>query len=434
MSALAAAETPLGRLLEALLLAGGFNTTVVVLGTSLLGVAGGIVGTFTLLRRRALLADAAAHATLPGVAGAFLVAAALGASGRSLPLLLAGAAAGGAVAILLVAGLSRLGRFAEETAIGIALSTLFGAGVVLLSVVQRIEAGAASEHAGLSRFIFGQAATLLPGDAAVIAAVAAAAIGLSLLCFKELRLLCFDESFANVAGLPVRWLDRLLLLLVVVVVVAGLSAVGMILVIAMLVIPPAAARFWSDRWSRLLPLAGAFGALCGGVGSAASAAWPNLPAGPVIVLGSGGVFVASALLAPRRGVLAAGWRRLRLRVRIGEDHLLRLLAARPEEGVDSARLRRARGWSRGGLRLLLWWGRSRGLLEIAGERAIATPRGLERGRAVLRNHRLWEAYLVRFAAVAPSHVDWSAERIEHVLSPELVAQLEQALAAEGGER
>lgn len=428
MNPIAAVETPLGRLFEALLLEGGFNTSVVVIGTSLFGVAGGIVGTFTLLRRRALLADAVAHATLPGVAGAFLVAAALGASGRSLPLLLAGAAVGGAAAILLVALLSRLGRFAEETAIGIALSTLFGVGIVLLSVVQRLPGG---ESAGLSRFIFGQAATMLPSDVAAIAATALLAIALALLCFKELRLLCFDEAFATVSGLPVRWLDRVLLGLVVLVVVAGLSAVGMLLVIALLVIPPAAARFWSDRWSRLLPVAGGIGALCGWVGSAASAAWPNLPAGPVIVLASGGVFLASALLAPQRGVLAAGWRRLRLRVRIGEDHLLRLLAVRPEEGVESSRLQRARGWSSAGLRLLLWWGRLRGLLRIDRTRAIATARGLDRGRAVLRNHRLWEAYLVRFAAVAPSHVDWSAERIEHVLSPELVADLERALVEEG---
>ncbi len=406
--------------------AAGFNTLVVLAGTVLLGVAGGLVGALALLRRRALLADAIAHATLPGLAGAFLVAAALGWQGRSLPLLLAGAAAGGAASLLVVRGLVRVGRFAEETAIGIALSTLFGLGVVLLSVVQRVPGG---ESAGLSQFIFGSAATMLPADVGILATVAAAAIALPLLLLKELRLLCFDEAFGAVVGLPVAWLDRLLLLLMLLVVVAGLPAVGMLLVIAMLVIPPAAARFWSDRLGTLLPLSAAFGGACGAAGSLLSASLPRLPAGAVIVVAAGGVFLASFLLAPRRGLLAASLRRGRLRLRVVEDHLLRALAEQPDAAGTFATLASERGWRPAMATAIARWASLRGLVRIEGGRAVATAAGLRRGREVARNHRLWEAYLVRFAAIAPSHVDWSAERIEHVLSPQLVAELERALDA-----
>src|SRR5690606_31007442 len=151
----------------------GYNTTVVVFAAAMLGIAAGVIGSFAMLRRQALVSDAMAHATLPGVVGAFLIATSLGASGRSLPLLLLGAAATAAVGAVCIKAILRATRLGEDVAIGAVLSVFFGVGVVLLSVAQGGERGSA---AGLNHFIYGQTAALQQHDAILIAALAALAL------------------------------------------------------------------------------------------------------------------------------------------------------------------------------------------------------------------------------------------------------------------
>ena len=408
----------------------GANTTTVLLGVTVLGVAAGVVGVFALLRKRALMADALSHATLPGVALAFLAAVALGFSGRSLPILLLGGAITGVLGVLCVQLLLRATRLREDAGIGIVLSVFFGVGVVLLSVVQNSASGNA---AGLNHFIYGQTAAMRPSDAALMGAIALASILLAALFLKEFALVCFNDAFAKVDGWPVSLIDLLMMALVVVVVVAGLQAVGLILVIAMLILPPVAARFWTDRLWLLVLLAGVLGGLSGYLGASISALLPRKPAGAVIVLTSGVIFALSMFLAPNRGVLATSLRRAVLRVRIAREHLLE--AAHEHDGVLSradlltfARLRRWPAWFRP---IVLTSSRACGLVTISRGVITLTQRGVASGARVARNHRLWEEYLVRYADVAPSHVDWSVDQVEHVLSEDLIRELERALRARG---
>jgi len=143
--------------LSSLLLFEHYNTRVVVLGAMLLGLASGLVGCFTLLRRRALVGDALSHATLPGVGLAFLLAPLAGYDGGNRLVLLAGAAVSGTAGALAILFIRSLPRLKEDAALGIVLSVFFGAGVALLTVVQQSSAGRA---AGLDRYIFGQAASM----------------------------------------------------------------------------------------------------------------------------------------------------------------------------------------------------------------------------------------------------------------------------------
>jgi manganese/zinc/iron transport system permease protein len=423
----------------------GHTAGVVALGCALLGAAAGVVGALALLRRRTLMGDALAHATLPGVAGAFLVASALaagimpGLDPKSLPVLLLGAAAGGVLGVLSVQGLTRwsAGRVHQDAAIGVVLSVFFGLGTVLLTVVQKLPTG---NRAGLKTFIYGQPAAMSVQDAWLLGGVAVLAVAVALALYKELRLLCFDEGFARVQGWPAGALDLVLMGLVVLVTVVGLQAVGLILVVALLIAPAAGARFWTDRLDATLGLGAAFGAVSGYAGACVSAAAPNLPAGAVIVLAATGLFALSAVAAPRHGVAARVVREMRLRRRIGLDHALRgayeLAEGEGGEGgaigsVDEAGLAwalRGQGGG-GGVGGLV----RRGYLRReGGGRAAFTEAGLAAARAAVRNHRLWERYLITHADVAPTHVDRSADMIEHALSPELVRELERALEAEGG--
>lgn len=419
------------RLLRTLLFRGGFNTSLVVAGTTLLGLAAGVVGVFALLRKRSLVTDAIGHATLPGIAIAFLVGGLIGeGAGRSLPWLLAGATIAGVVGVLGIHAILRATRLHEDAAIAIVLSVFFGAGVVLLSVIQ---AHAAAGSAGLMRFIYGQAASMGPSDVALMASVAGIAIAAALLLRKELAIVSFNDAFAKVDGWPVGLVDLALMALVVAVTIAGIQAVGLILVVAMLVIPAVAARFWTERLGPLVMLGGVFGAASGYLGAVLSSLAPRQPAGAIIVLTAGAIFGASLLAAPRRGVVAAVARRVRMRIRIAGEHLLEEAAERgtatlPSRAMDD--LARLRGWSPWLRRIVVISLRRAGFVGRSGRDGLEiTPAGRARGVRIARNHALWTQYLTSRADVAASHVDWSADVVEHVLSEELVAELERELAA-----
>lgn len=274
-----------------------YNTLVVLAGASLLGMAGGLVGSFAVLRRRSLLGDALAHAALPGLCLAFLFV-----GRRSLPAMQVGALATGLLGIMIVALLRRATRIKEDAAIGIVLSVSFGAGVVLLRYIQNQTT--AGSKAGLDAYLFGKTAGMIAADVAFIAAVAAlcaAAVGI---LFKEFKLVAFDAAFAHVQGWPTFWLDLLLLGLIAVSVVISLPAVGVVLTAALLILPGAAARFWTSRLDRLLLVAMLFGLVTGAVGTLISAQVAGLPAGPLIVLVGATLFIISALMGPRRGAIA----------------------------------------------------------------------------------------------------------------------------------
>ena len=423
------------------LLLSDFNTRVVVVGVALLGMAAGIVGTFTLLRKRALVSDAVSHATLPGIAAAWLVMVALGGTGKWFPGLLLGAAAGGLIAVGAVLTLRSVLRLHEDAALGVVLSVSFGIGIALLGLIQQMRRGSA---AGLDSFIYGKTASMLSADALLIAVISLILVAAAVLLFKELSLLCFDAPYAATQGFPVALLDALMLALVVAVTVIGLQAVGLILIVALLITPAAAARFWTHDLRAMTVLAALIGAAGGFIGAGLSALVPRLPAGAVIVVTTSAGFVISVLFGTRRGLLRVLVERHRGDRRIRREHLLRALfeqlegqlgampgvrelAATP---VRREQLARRRGWSRAELASALRGARRQGWLrpESAARQDLRlSAAGAEQALQVVRNHRLWELYLIRYADVATSRVDRGADRIEHVLGPELVAELEEQL-------
>jgi manganese/zinc/iron transport system permease protein len=253
-----------------------YNTRLVVISTILLGCACGLMGGFLLLRKRSLMGDTLSHATLPGVGLAFMLALALGGDGKSLPLLLSGAAITGLIGCAAVLFIREQTRIKDDAAMGIVLSVFFGAGVSILGVIQTMPEGSA---AGLESFIYGKTASMVMSDFQVLVLVTVCVITCSLLLFKEFRLLCFDETFAAALGWPVKFLDILLLALITAVTVAGLQAVGLILIIAFLITPAAAARFWTNQLARMLLLSALIGAASAWLGASLSAFFPRLPAG-----------------------------------------------------------------------------------------------------------------------------------------------------------
>ncbi len=411
-----------------------YNTTVVLFGAVILGIASGAVGTLLLFRGRALLADALSHAALPGVAVGFLLGLALGVEGRPLWPLLLGALVAGLLGVGAVSALVRLPRVKADAAIGVVLSVFFAVGIVLIVFIQQTPGG---QKAGLTQFIFGQAATMRLADAQLIAFIAAATLTLTAFTFKELRLFCFDPEYARGLGYSRTGLDLLLMMQVALLTVIGLHTVGALLMVALLIVPAVAARFWTERMGWMALVAAGFGGLGSGLGTAGSAIAFNLPTGPAIVLACGGLFLISLLVAPRRGVMADLLRRVRLRRQTLHAHLLRAVYEIAELSgdfgapIDHAALQTRRSWSQRQLRRALRIGASRREITVDPGGVRLTERGRSAARRSVRTHRLWEHFLTTHADIAPSHVDRAADDIEHVIGEDLMHELERALLDRG---
>lgn len=296
-----------------------YTLRTVALGSAALGTVSGALGSFAVLRRQSLLGDAISHAALPGIALAFLL------TGSKAPLVLVlGAAVAGWVGTLVVMRVVETTRVKEDAALGIVLAVFFGFGLVLLTWIQKMPE---ASQAGLDSYLFGQAATLLERDVAIIAGLGGVALGVMLLFWKEFKLLSFDPDFAGSLGFSVRGLDVLLTSVLVLAIVIGLQTVGVVLMAAMVVAPAAAARQWTDRLGLMVALAGGFGALAGVAGAVLSSTTERLPTGPTIVLSLTALVVLSLFLAPNRGLVWEWARERSSRRRLHTDAVLAELYA-----------------------------------------------------------------------------------------------------------
>ena len=356
---------------------------IVSLGSATLGVVSGGLGAFAVLRRQSLLGDAISHAALPGIALAFLL------TGSKDPLVLVlGAAAAGLAGTLAVMGITRTTRIKEDTALGLVLSVFFGIGLMLLTFLQHRPDAA---QAGLDRFLFGQAATMLQRDVAIIAGLGLAAYAVALFFWKEIKLLAFDPGFGASLGIPMRFVDVVLTSVLVIAVVVGLQTVGVVLMAAMVVAPAAAARQWTDRLGVMVALSGLFGAIAGLAGSLLSATGRNLPTGPMIVLCLTAIALLSLTLAPNRG-LVWSWarhRRSRRRLRVEATLLdLHAMAAQHENPMHAHSGRALAAMGRGNVRGTLARLLDRGWVRNAGEdRWQLTEDGRTEARRLLSDPR-----------------------------------------------
>ncbi len=418
---------------------------IVLTGTALLGCASGVVGSFAVLRRRALMGDLLSHAALPGICLAFLAA-----GGKDYVQLLIGAFVSGLFGVALVTFIIRWTRTKEDAAIGIVLSTFFGLGIVLSSLIQRSSTGGT---AGLERYTLGQAANITEDDVVLIAVIGALALAIVMLAYKEFKLFSFDPDFARSQGWPTLALDLTMMGVLGLVAVVGVKAVGVLLVPALLITPGAAARFWTNRLGRMLVLSAVIGAISAAAGTLVSAGvladWLGfdplkaghgsaaLPTGPLIVLAATAIFLFSMCFAPRRGIAARAIELVRLRTTTARENLLRTMYELNEpqlprrRAASLAELRTARAWSLIAARRLLRWARRNGYVEGPADSPYLSDGGLAKAAAITRTHRLWELFLIQGVNVASDHVDRDADSIEHVLGPTIIAKLERALADQG---
>lgn len=359
-----------------------YTLQIVVLGTMVLGIVAGALGSFAVLRQQSLLGDAIAHATLPGVCLAFL----LTESKAPLVLLIGAGLAGWAGTVVLMA-VTNATRVKKDAALGMVLSVFFGFGLVLLTMIQRMPS---AQKAGLNKFLFGNAATLLKDDVFTMIGLGLAVLMVLAVFWKEFKLLVFDYDFAKSVGLPVRFLDILLTTLIVAAIVIGLQTVGVVLMSAMLVAPAAAARQWTDRLGVMVFLAASFGAIAGVAGAVTSSLVTHLPTGPVIVIYVSLIVLGSLLFAPNRGLAWDMLRTYRNRREIRLTTMLKNLMLFSEIGTNPFHahdITALRAIGRGAVSKTMQELKSRGWVEQESEKFWAlTPLGLEEGKKLVRKY------------------------------------------------
>jgi len=401
------------------------NVRYVVLGNMLLAASAAMVGAFTLLQKKALVGDAVSHAVLPGICAAFLFA-----GTKNITLMLAGAFLTGWLGLVTIDYIVAKSKIKKDAAIGLVLSVFFGAGMVMMTYIQ--QSGNAAQS-GLDHFIFGKAATLVGADLLTFSILSAVLLIAVTVFFKAFTLVAFDRDYAVALGYPVRKLDLLLTSLTVLAVVTGITAVGVVLMAAMLVTPAAAARFWTDNIRRMIGIAVAFGAFAGLAGAYISYAAPAMPTGPWMVVVSSIIAFFSFFFAPGKGIIPRAYIQRKNRRIMAEENTLKMFYHAGERNTSFSGLRTAddltatRVIDREVLTAALKRLVRRGLLTTQTNGWRLTDAGYREAARVVRLHRLWELYLTRYMDIATDHVHEDAETIEHIITPELEQELEHQL-------
>ena len=272
-----------------------YTTQMVLLGTALLGLASGIAGTFAVLRKESLIGDGLSHAALPGVVIAFLLTGI-----KDIEVLIIGAALSSITAAWLITITVENSKIKFDGALATILSAFFGLGLVLLTYVQSLNNAG---QAGLSKFIFGQAATILARDVYITSAAALIIIVLTALFWKELKLISFDVEYAKTLQIPVTFTLILYRSLLIMTIIIGIQSVGAILISSLLIAPAVGARQWTNKLGTMCILAGFFGMVSAIGGTIWSTSVQKLPTGPAIIVILSVIVLLSLIFAPNRGIL-----------------------------------------------------------------------------------------------------------------------------------
>ena len=272
-----------------------YTTQMVLLGTALLGLASGIAGTFAVLRKESLIGDGLSHAALPGVVIAFLLTGI-----KDIEVLILGAALSSITAAWLITITVENSKIKFDGALATILSAFFGLGMVLLTYLQSLNNAG---QAGLSKFIFGQAATILARDVYITSAAALIIIVLTALFWKELKLISFDVEYAKTLQIPVTFTLILYRALLIMTIIIGIQSVGAILISSLLIAPAVGARQWTNKLGTMCILAGFFGMVSAIGGTIWSTTVQKLPTGPAIIVILSVIVLLSLIFAPNRGIL-----------------------------------------------------------------------------------------------------------------------------------
>lgn len=394
----------------------------VVFGAILIAASSAMVGTFTFLRKRTLVSDAIAHAILPGICLGFMV------TGQKNPFwLMLGASLTGWLALIVIDKIISNTKLKADTSIALVLSFFFACGAVMLSFIQH--SGNANQT-GLHDFLFGKIAALTNQDLLAFGIVAVILILSVILFYKEFKIISFNPDYAKTRGLPVRTLELALSSLTVLAIAVGIQAVGVVLMSALLITPSASARLWTSNLKKLLILSAIIGMFSGVFGAFVSYTTNNMPTGPWIVVFLTLFAIISIFFAPKSGYIDRYKQKRRNQLKIQRENLLKSMFQLSEIGKKQfsiSDLLQKRDFPTHSLEKRLNKLKKSELVQEENNIYSLTENGETEAKRIVRLHRLWELYLTQKMNFKADHIHGTAETIEHVITPELEAELLKAL-------
>jgi ABC-type Mn2+/Zn2+ transport system permease subunit/Mn-dependent DtxR family transcriptional regulator len=381
-----------------------------------IGISCGLIGTYIMLRRMSLIGDALAHAVLPGVVVSFMIA------GKSEVGLFVGAVVSGILTVLLIGFVNRNSRIKEDTSIGIIFTGAFALGILLVSQLKQV-------HIDLSSYLFGDVLGVSTGDITLSLIIMVIIIACILLFYKQLLITSFDPTMAMTIGISTTVVHYMLMTLLSMSIVAGLQSVGVILIIAMLITPPATAYLLSDNLKKILVLSAIFGMLSSVIGLYLSYHF-NFASGASIVLVAVTLFMLAFLFSHKEGVVT------RLIRRRGSSRLVLLedvIKLTDRFGTDlkgihlTDRISNELGISEGKITSAIKDLVQNGLMVKENGDYTLTHEGKEYATKLIRTHRLWETYVTKEKVMDMGDIHPEAEKVEHVLTDDLVDELDEEL-------
>ena len=389
----------------------------------------GLLGNFLVLRKQSLMGDAISHAVLPGLVGAFLIT-----QSRSPGIMFAGAAISALITVVLVEVIKRLGKVEPGAAMGVVFSVLFALGVFMLE-----NASARSVDLDADCVLHGNLQTLfwttsptewnhflsasikdeVPRQLWTLLGTTLAVIIFITVFFKELRIASFDAGISTVQGINAGFMHMALMTFVAIAAVASFEAVGSILVIAMLICPAATARLLTDRLITQI-LVSAVIALLTAIGGYALASWMGVNAAGMMASTAGAILVVVMIGSPSHGIIAKARNQRKLGNLVALEDILGSLyrLAETDEHTTRDRLIATLGFTNRTTKAMDR-ALADNLVKLVGTHLQLTQSGLAHGAAIIRKHRQWEGYLVDQAGISPDHVHDTAEKLEHLIDPDL---------------
>ncbi len=403
-----------------------------------------LVGNYLVLRRMSLMGDAISHAVLPGLAIAFIISN----SRASIPMFL-GAVVVGALTALLTEMIRRYGKVEHGAAMGVVFSLFFALGLILIRrAADRVDLDPGCVLYGniVLTFLdtvdcFGKA---IPRAVLLIGLVLLVNVLFVALFYKELKICAFDPALATTLGINASVMHYALMIMVAITTVANFESVGSILVIAMLIVPAAAAHLLTDRLGAMILISMVIAAGCAVVGhifAAFGPGWVGLDAdantAAMMAVVAGMFLFGALLLSPQYGIISKIYHGRALSLQIVREDILGLLyrwqELSPRDGEPMTRREvfdaLGNGW-------LTRWAfsslRKRRDIQLAqrpgvGSAVLLSDAGMFKASCLVRSHRLWETYLAKHFSLPLDHLHTPASRLEHYTTSAMGDELREQL-------
>jgi manganese/zinc/iron transport system permease protein len=401
------------------------------IASMLMCMSASLVGVLVFIRKRSLLGEALSHAAYPGVILSILISSLLFENVDQLVYIVIFSAF-----LSSLAGLSFIGflekrfRVPSDSALCFVLSLFFGIGILLASFVQRINP---QEFKMMQAYLFGQAATMTDIHVYLYAFLLIVVLIVIISFYKEIKAISFDINYATTLKIKVSLVESVTYFLIILATVAGIRSVGVVLVSAMLIAPPAAARQYTNRLSIVMVLSLIFGLISGFFGNVLSFELSLLyqpfklsfPLGPMIVLVASFIAIVSLLFAPKRGVFIRYFRIVLFRFKCVKENVLKTMWRFHErEFITFNEIQNCQPYKKLYLNFVMKRLEEEGLVSrISKKGFLLTEIGLKKSKRIVRLHRLWEVYLANYLGAPKDRVHKSAEEMEHIITKPLEKEL-----------